>query len=100
MLQESIKKGRLTSLDFEVLAVINSRKFLALFLTGKKEITLRTDCEAPIKFADMKKESKLLSNRWLKLNEYIIGKGIKFNFEHIKGKTNAIPDLLSRFNSF
>ena len=94
------EKGRLTSLDFEVLVVINSYESFALFLTGKKEITLRTDCEALVKFTDMKKISKLLSNRWLKLNEYIIGKGIKFNFEHIKGKTNVIPYLLSRFKSF
>ena len=43
------------SLDFEVLAVINFCESFALFLTGKKEITLITDCEALVKFADMKK---------------------------------------------
>ena len=42
------EKGQLSSLDFEILGVINVINSFKLFLN--KSFTLRTDCEAIVKF--------------------------------------------------
>nr|KYP64477.1 Putative polyprotein [Cajanus cajan] len=41
-----------TSTDYEVNAVINSLKTFELFLINKKEITIRTDCEAIVAYGN------------------------------------------------
>ena len=90
------EKGYLTSLDYEILAIIYILENFALFILSKKQITIRTDCEAIVKFSDTKNERKLTSNRWLKFREFVLNRGFKIKWEHIKGKDNKLPDLLSR----
>ena len=61
-----------------------------------KEITLRTDCDAIVKYVDAKKEKGILTNRWIKFQHSIQNCGTKIVWEHIKGKNNILPDILSR----
>ena len=87
-----------TSTDYEVNAIIHSMDSFKLFLIHKKEITIRTDCEAIVAYGTHQINSdRKPHKRWLKFQEYIYHNGIYINFEHIKGKNNVAADILSRF---
>lgn len=94
--QDHTKKKDLTSLDFEILAIIYVLEAFKLFIISHKEITIRTDCEAIEKYLENKKERGILSNRWLKFKNAVFNRGTNINWEHIKRKTNFLPDKLSR----
>lgn len=57
-----------------------------LFLRGKTEFTVRTDCEASIKFAKQTNEKKVTRIRWLHFIDRIL-------------KENALADTLSRLEN-
>jgi len=87
-----------TSTDYKVNAVINSIKSFELFVINKTEITIRTDCEAIVAYANSQLHSdKKPHKRWILFKELVYHNGIKATFEHIKGKKNIAADILSRF---
>ena len=90
------EKGYMTSLDYEILAIIYVLETFKLFIISQKEITVRTDCESIVKYIDNKKEKGTINNRWLKFKHAISNCGTNINWEHIKGKNNFLPDQLSR----
>uniref|UniRef100_A0A251RXY7 Putative enzymatic polyprotein n=1 Tax=Helianthus annuus TaxID=4232 RepID=A0A251RXY7_HELAN len=83
-----------TSIDFEIQALIYALEKFKLFL--HKEFTVRTDCEAIVKFIKNDQSKKINRTRWVNLQNIIQGSGYQINFEHIKGKNNGIADILSR----
>lgn len=91
------EKGRLTSLDFEMLAVGYALEAFFLYLCGKPEITLRTDCENIVKYVHQYKDMKKFNTnkRWVTFTDKILNQGLKINFEHISGKDNTHADILS-----
>jgi len=87
-----------TSTDYEVNAVINAIKNFELFIINKTEITIRTDCEAIVAYANSQLHSdKKPHKRWILFKELVYRNGIKITFEHIKGIKNVAADILSRF---
>jgi ribonuclease HI len=83
-----------TSLDFEIQALLNALEKFKIFLHS--EFTVRTDCEAIVKFIKNDQSKKMNRTRWVNLQNVIQGSGYTINFEHIKGKNNGIADMLSR----
>ena len=73
-----------TSLDFEIQALINALEKFKIFL--HKEFTVRTDCEAIVRFIKNDQSKKVNKTIWINLQNVIQGCGYKINFEHIKGK--------------
>ena len=55
------------------------------------EITIRTDCEAIVKFYKLKNEKRSSRRRLLNFTT-----GVKIEIELIKGKDNSLADSLSR----
>lgn len=86
----------MTSLDYEILAIIYVLESFKFFIISQKEITLRTDCESIVKYTENKKDKRILNNRWLKFKYSITNCGTNICWEHIKGKDNFLPDKLSR----
>ena len=84
----------MTSLDFEILGVVYAINKFRLFL--HKPFTIRTDCEAIVRFHNKLNERKLSTRRWAKFLDCIVGQGYKVEFEHIKGSDNKLTDWLSR----
>ncbi|KAG2621016.1 hypothetical protein PVAP13_3NG192263, partial [Panicum virgatum] len=81
--------------DREILAVINAINSFRLYL-GFKEFTVRTDCEAICKYHNQINSKKSSTRRWVLFEDIITGNEYKVILEHIKGKENNLPDLLSR----
>lgn len=75
------EKGHLTSLYFEILAVIYCLDAFLLFIYDKKEITIWTDCEAIVKYNNQTKGTRttLSTKRWIIFTDTIINKGLKYN---------------------
>lgn len=92
------EKGHLTSLDYEILAIIYCLDSFMLFICNKQEITIRTDCEAIVKYSHKVKgiRKTLSTKRWIKFTDSIINRGLKIHWEHIKGVNNSLADTLSR----
>ena len=88
------EKGNLASIDCEILGVINAINSFRLWLF--KPFTVRTDCEAIVKFHKLLNEKKISNRRWLNFVDTITGNGYIVKFEHIKGKENTLADYLSR----
>ena len=84
----------MTSLDFEILGVVYAINKFRLFL--HKPFTIRTDCEAIVRFHNKLNERKLSTRIWAKFLNCIVGQGYKVEFEHIKGSDNKLTDWLSR----
>ena len=80
----------------EVLAIIYAIDSFRILIISKKEITIRTDCEAIVKFYKLKNEKRSSQRRWLNFTERIINTGIKIEIEQIKGSDNSLADSLSR----
>ena len=90
------EKGNISSIDAEVLAIIYAIDSFRILIISKKEITIRTDCEAIVKFYKLKNEKRSSQRRWLNFTERIINTGIKIELEHIKESDNSLADSLSR----
>ena len=92
------EKRNISSIDAELLAINYALDSFELFIISKKEITLRTDCEAIVSFYNkMNGDSKRSSRRrWLNFLDRINNTGLTINIEHIKGKGNKAADILSR----
>lgn len=93
------EKGQMTSLDYELLAVNYVLDSFYLYIVGRPEVTLRTDCENIVKYSHQTKDNKKHNTRWLTFHEKLINRGMKIVFEHIKGQDNKEADILSRLTS-
>ena len=67
-----------------------------LFILNKKEILVRIDCEAIVKFFNNKSSKHINQRRWLAFKDRIINSNYRVIFEHIKGSDNSLADKLSR----
>lgn len=90
---------QITALDAEIMACIYSLDKFKIFLYGKKEYTVRTDCESIISFYNKLKTKRLSINRWVYFMEQVNSTGVQVHFEHISGKDNIGADRLSRIIS-
>ena len=90
------KTGLTSSMDQEILAVNYALDSFRLFLSNKKEILVRTDCEAIVKFFNNKNNKRISQRRWLAFKDRILTSNYKVMFEHIKEKDNSLADSLSR----
>ncbi|KAL4588716.1 hypothetical protein LXL04_001611 [Taraxacum kok-saghyz] len=83
-------------IDAEINACINSLEKLKIYYLDKKEITLRTDCQASVSFYNKTNSNKASRVRWLKFADIITGTGLQIYIEHIDGKQNVLANSLSR----
>lgn len=84
------EKSNLSSMVAQVLAIIYGLNAFELFIMGKNQITIRTDCVAIVKYHDKLHEKEDISSRiWLNFRDKLLSYGTKFVFEHIKGKDNG-----------
>ncbi|KAK3184727.1 hypothetical protein Dsin_032013 [Dipteronia sinensis] len=90
----SQKDVRLTSLDYELIAVINALHKFRIHLF--KPFTVRTDCQAIVELYNKQNERKISSRRWTNFLDCVAGSGYQATFEHIKGSNNTVADTLSR----
>lgn len=81
--------------DREILEIINAINAFRLYL-GFKEFTVRMDCEVIRWYYNQLNSKKNSTRRWILFEQIITGNDYKVVFEHIKGKDNNLPDLLSR----
>nr|WOJ52284.1 nonfunctional polyprotein due to mutation [Fig badnavirus 2] len=88
-----------STIDAEIYAVMNTLESLKIYYLDKKEVTIRTDCQAIISFFNKSAQNKPSRVRWLSFTDYITGVGVPINFEHIEGKDNLLADNLSRLVS-
>ena len=59
------EKGLTSSIDQEILVVNYALDGFWLFLLNKKEILIRTDCEAIVKIFNNKNSKRINQRRWL-----------------------------------
>nr|QVG60622.1 ORFIII polyprotein [Banana streak MY virus]QVG60625.1 ORFIII polyprotein [Banana streak MY virus] len=85
-----------STIDAEVQAVINSLDKFKIYYLDKKELLIRTDCEAIVRFYKSTAQNKPSRVRWLMLTDFISGTGLDVKFEHINGNENVLADSLSR----
>nr|ASD56981.1 polyprotein [Grapevine vein clearing virus] len=85
-----------STIDAEIYAVMASLENFKIYYLDKREITIRTDCQAIISFYDKMAVKKPSRVRWINFCDYITNTGIKVQFEHIKGQDNQLADQLSR----
>lgn len=85
-----------STIDAEIFAVMESLEKFKIFYLDKREITLRTDCQAIIAFYEKMAVKKPSRIRWIGFCDYITNTGIQVHFEHIKGENNQLADQLSR----
>ncbi|QHG11155.1 polyprotein [Pitaya badnavirus 1] len=83
-------------IDAEIQACIETLQSLKIYYLDKKEITLRTDCQAIISFYNKSSQHKPSRVRWLTFTDFITGTGVQIYFEHIDGRLNILADALSR----
>jgi len=84
----------MSSIDAEILVVIYGLNSFKLYIINKKEILVRTDCEAIVKF-HQKINGKSSNKRWW-LNFLDVTSIYNITLEHIKGKDNSLADQLIR----
>ena len=89
-----------STIDAEIYACMETMEALKIHYLDKKEITLRTDCQAIISFYNKTSNNKPSRVRWIGFTDYITGSGVKIEFEHIDGKNNVLADYLSRLTMF
>ncbi|KAL4556309.1 hypothetical protein LXL04_038956 [Taraxacum kok-saghyz] len=85
-----------STINAEINACINALEKLKIYYLDKREITLRTDCQAIVSFYNKTNSNKASRVRWLKFADIITGTGLQINIEHIDGKQNVLADSLSR----
>lgn len=88
------EKRNISSINAELLAIIYALDAFKLNIISKKKKTVKTNCEAIIKFHNKKDEKASSRRRWINFQDRI--SLVHINFEHIKGKDNLFPDQLSR----
>ena len=89
-----------STIDAEIHACMETMKSLKIHYLDKREITLRTDCQAIISFYNKSSNNKPSRVRWLNFVDFITGTGVEIKFEHIDGKLNVLADSLSRLTNF
>lgn len=89
-----------STIDAEIHACMETVESLKIHYLDKKEITLRTGCQAIISFYNKTSNNKPSRVRWIGFTDYITGSGVKIEFEHIDGKNNVLADYLSRLTMF
>lgn len=85
-----------STIDAEIHAVMNSLDKFKIHYLDKREILIRTDCQAIISFYNKSMENKPSRIRWIAFSDFISGLGISVHFEHIEGRHNQLADALSR----
>jgi hypothetical protein len=88
-----------STIDAEIFACMETLKALKIHYLDRKEITLRTDCQAIISFYNKSAQNKPSRVRWINFCDFITGTGVQINFEHIDGKLNVLADSLSRLTN-
>lgn len=61
-----------------------------------KEFTIRTDCEAIVKFIQGDQEKRRSVSRGAKFQDTLVNGGYKPKFEHLTGKDNYLADYSSQ----
>ena len=79
----------------KILAITYAIDSFRILIISKKEIFIRTDCEAIVKFYKLKNEKRSSQRRWLNFTERIINTCVKIEIERIKGKDNNLADSLT-----
>ena len=74
------EKGLTSSIDQEIMAVIYALDSFRLFILNKKEILVRTDCEAIVKFFNNKNSKRINQRRWLAFKDKIINSNYRVIF--------------------
>lgn len=85
-----------SSIDAEIHAAMNGLEAFKIHYLDKKEILLRTDCDAIIRFFNKTNTNKPSQVRWLGFIDFCTNTGVKVIFEHISAKDNVLADSLSR----
>nr|AWK49042.1 ORF3 [Taro bacilliform CH virus] len=85
-----------STIDAEIHAVMNSLNSFKIYYLDKKELLIRTDCQAIISFFNKSAQNKPSRVRWVSFTDFITGTGLEIRFQHIDGKDNALADALSR----
>lgn len=85
-----------STIDAEIFAVMNSLEALKIYYLDRKELVIRTDCQAIISFFNKSNINKPSRVRWISFTDFVTGLGINVQFEHIDGKDNLLADSLSR----
>nr|WKY95835.1 polyprotein [Dioscorea bacilliform BL virus] len=85
-----------STIDAEIHAVMNSMEKFKIHYLDKKELLIRTDCQAIMAFYNKSADNKPSRVRWIAFNDFITGLGIPVHIEHIDGKNNILADSLSR----
>nr|AYR16591.1 ORF3 [Taro bacilliform CH virus] len=85
-----------STIDAEIHAVLNSLNSFKIYYLDKKELLIRTDCQAIISFFNKSAQNKPSRVRWVSFTDFITGTGLEIRFQHIDGKDNALADALSR----
>ena len=89
------EKALTSSINQEILVINYALDSFKLFLINKKEILVRTNCEAIVKFFNNKISKRINQRRWLAFKDRIINANYRVIFEHING-SNSVADKLSR----
>ncbi|KAG6484652.1 hypothetical protein ZIOFF_053173 [Zingiber officinale] len=85
-----------STIDAEIYACMEALTAMKIHYLDRKEITLRTECHAIIKFFNKSVNNKPSRVRWINFTDYITGTGVDIKFEHISGANNELADALSR----
>lgn len=85
-----------STIDAEMHAVMKTLEALKIYFLDKREIIIRTDCQAIISFFNKSSQNKPSRVRWMAFVDYITGSGVDIKFEHIEGENNVLADSLSR----
>lgn len=85
-----------SAIDGEIHAAMEGLAAFKIHYLDKKEITLRTDCDAIIRFFNKTNQNKPSRVRWLGFIDFCTNTGVNVLFEHIDAKNNIIADALLR----
>ena len=72
------ERGLTSSINKKILAVNYALDSFRLFLLNKKEILVRTDCEAIVKFFNNRDSKRISQRRWLSFKDRILNSNMKF----------------------
>lgn len=84
------------SIDAEIHAAMEGLTAFKIHYLDKREVLLRTDCDAIIKFFNKTSQNKPSRVRWLGFIDFCTNTGVEVIFEHIDAKNNILADSLSR----
>ncbi|KAG6499371.1 hypothetical protein ZIOFF_039137 [Zingiber officinale] len=84
-----------STIDAEIHACMEALTAMKIHYLDRKEVILRTDCHAIIKFFNKSVNNKPSRVRWINFTDYITGTCVDIKFEHISGTSNELADALS-----